>query len=348
MTRHSVIALLSTFVLVPIIAFAQSFSPKKDIPTIAKSASGAIVTIVMAHDDKPIARGTGFLVGSDGAIATNYHVIATGNVAAVKFADGTMLPVDGALAIDKVRDLAIIKIHGKAFPSLTLGNSEQIQVGDEVVAIGNPLGLELTVSNGILSGIRSNEKHDYKLLQITAPISPGSSGGPLFNMAGEVIGITTMYLKGGENLNFAIPVNDAKRLLVADHSELKALPNEQVPLESDGDGTSAQGQWVLQSYDADKGYTFVRDGVQYQAECWATGRPYLGFPSENIPDTDPDALPPEPARQQTECADILPYLHKPVPNFRQVYGSHLLFTDVNDGRPSGNHWKLDFVIRRSQ
>src|SRR5581483_10687676 len=218
MTRHSVIALLSTFVLVPIIAFAQSFSPKKDIPTIAKSASGAIVTIVMAHDDKPIARGTGFLVGSDGAIATNYHVIATGNVAAVKFADGTMLPVDGALAIDKVRD--------------------------EVVAIGNPLGLELTVSNGILSGIRSNEKHDYKLLQITAPISPGSSGGPLFNMAGEVIGITTMYLKGGENLNFAIPVNDAKRLLVADHSELKALPNEQVPLESDGDGTSAQGQWV--------------------------------------------------------------------------------------------------------
>jgi hypothetical protein len=180
----------------------------------------------MANDDKPIATGTGFLVRQDGVIVTNYHVIETGNVAVVKFSDGTALPVDGVLASDKLRDLAIIKIHGKNFRTLTLGNSDRVQIGEEVVAIGNPLGLELTVSNGILSGVRTVEKVGGKFLQITAPISHGSSGGPLFNMAGEVVGITSMYFEGGENLNFAIPVNDAKRLLLNRSAALSKLPNE--------------------------------------------------------------------------------------------------------------------------
>ena len=141
---------------------------------------------MIADNDKPIALGTGFLVGADGTILTNYHVIANGNTAVVKFSDGTVLPVDGVLAADKVRDLAVIKIHGKNLQTLILGNSERIQVGEEVVAIGNPLGLELTVSNGILSAVRTVEKEGGKFLQVTAPISHGSSGGPLFNMAGEV------------------------------------------------------------------------------------------------------------------------------------------------------------------
>jgi hypothetical protein len=140
--------------------------------------------------------------------------------------DGAVLSVDGVLAADKVRDLAVIKIHGKNFRSLTLGNSDRVQIGEEIVAIGNPLGLELTVSNGILSGVRTVEKEGGKLLQITAPISQGSSGGPLFNMAGEVVGITSMYFEGGENLNFAIPVNDAKRLLFNRSAALSSLPNE--------------------------------------------------------------------------------------------------------------------------
>jgi S1-C subfamily serine protease len=212
---------------------AQSAPTRKGIPEIAKGAKPAIVTIVMANNDKPIARGTGFLVRPDGVIVTNYHVIETGNVAMVKFADGAILPVDGILAADKVRDLAIIKIHGNTFQTLTLGNSDQIQVGEEVVAIGNPLGLELTVSNGILSGVRTDEKAGGKFLQVTAPISHGSSGGPLFKMTGEVIGITSMSFEGGENLNFAIPVNDAKRLLLNQSSNLQSLPNEPVPVEAE-------------------------------------------------------------------------------------------------------------------
>ena len=205
---------------------------RKDIPAIAKSANGAIVTIVMANNDEPIALGTGFLVSPDGVIVTNYHVIKTGNVAVVKFPDGTILPVDGVLAIDKFRDLAIIKIHGKPFPTLTLGNSDQIQVGEGVVAIGNPLGLELTVSSGIVSGIRTDEKQEGKLLQTTAPISHGSSGGPLFNMSGEVVGINVMFLEGGESLNFAIPINDAQRLLSEKVAKLQDLPNETEPIKS--------------------------------------------------------------------------------------------------------------------
>ena len=233
MVRRFEVKLLSLIFIAGSVVAAQSPPPKKDIPTIAKAAKGAIVTIVMANDDKPIARGTGFLVRADGAIMTNYHVIATGNVAVVKFADGTILPVDGVLATDKLRDLAIIKIHGKTFPTLTLGNSDQIQVGEEVVAIGNPLGLELTVSNGILSGIRSDEKEDGKLLQITAPISRGSSGGPLFNMSGEVVGINALILEGGESLNFAIPINDAQRLLSEKVAKLEDLPNETEPVKSE-------------------------------------------------------------------------------------------------------------------
>ena len=111
--------LLSLAFIVPAVVAAQSAPLRKDVPTIAKAAKGAIVTIVMANNDKPIARGTGFLVRADGAILTNYHVIATGNVGVVKFADGTILPVDGLLATDKLHDLAIIKIHGKTFPTLS-------------------------------------------------------------------------------------------------------------------------------------------------------------------------------------------------------------------------------------
>jgi hypothetical protein len=210
----------------PLSHTAQSAPVRKDIPSIAKAANGAIVTIVTAANDKPIALGTGFLVSPDGVIVTNYHVIKTGNVAVVKFPDGTALPVDGVLASDKVRDLAIIKIHGKTFQSLTLGNSDRVQIGEDVVAIGNPLGLELTVSNGILSGNRTVEKEGGKFLQVTAPISHGSSGGPLFNMAGEVIGITSGFIEGGQNLNLAIPVNDAKLLLHNQSGALHDLPNE--------------------------------------------------------------------------------------------------------------------------
>jgi Trypsin-like peptidase domain len=218
--------LLFLVCLVAGVVAAQSAPPRKDIPAIAKAANGAIVSIITSDKGgHPVAQGTGFLVSTDGRIVTNYHVIKGASSAIVKLPDGAFYDVDGVVAFDKARDLAVIKAHGQNFRVVTLGDSDRVQVGEEIVAIGSPLSLESTVSNGIVSGIRIIEGEGGKFLQITAPISPGSSGGPLFNMAGEVVGITTLYVKGGENLNFAIPVNDAKLLLSAG-SKVQDFPVE--------------------------------------------------------------------------------------------------------------------------
>jgi hypothetical protein len=217
----------------------QSAPPRKDIPAIAKAANGVIVSIITSDKDgKPVAQGTGFLVSTDGRIVTNYHVIKGARSAIVKLPDGAFYDVDGVVAFDKARDLAVIKAHGQNFRVVTLGDSDRVQVGEEIVAIGSPLSLESTVSNGIVSGIRTIKEEGGKLLQITAPISPGSSGGPLFNMAAEVVGITTLYLEGGENLNFAIPVNDAKRLLSAG-SKVRDFPVETEAAKSEAHAEAA-------------------------------------------------------------------------------------------------------------
>jgi len=213
------------FILTGSLIGTQSPERRKDIPAIARDAAGCIVSIIMSDKDgHPVAQGSGFLISKDGRVVTNYHVIENGTSAIVKLPDGAFFIVDGVLASDKDRDVAIIKAHGENFRTLKLGNSDRLQVGEQVVAIGNPLFLESTVSNGIVSGIRTLE--GGKFLQVTTPISPGSSGGPLFNMAGEVVGITTLYLKGGENLNFAIPINDVKPMLLASHSKLYGFPDE--------------------------------------------------------------------------------------------------------------------------
>src|SRR6202167_2321836 len=196
-----------------------------DIPAISREAKGSIVSIVMSDKDgHPIAQGSGFLVTKNGRVVTNYHVIKNGASAVIKLPDGAFFAIDGVLAFDKGHDVAVIKAHGGNFQTVPLGDSDRLQVGEEVVAIGSPLSLESTVSNGIVSAIRTVEDEGGKFLQITVPISPGSSGGPLFNMSGKVVGITTSHIKGGENLNFAIPINDVKPLLRSAFSKPRALP----------------------------------------------------------------------------------------------------------------------------
>jgi len=231
-----------------------------DIPAISREANGSVVSIVMSDKDgHPIAQGSGFLISSDGQVVTNYHVIKSGTSALIKLPDGAFFAIDGVLASDKDRDVAIIKAHGKGFRMLTLGDSNRLQIGEEVVAIGSPLSLESTVSNGIVSGIRTVEEEGGKLLQITAPISPGSSGGPLFNMAGQVVGITTSHLRNGENLNFAIPINDVKPLLNRPNrlSKAQAFPDEAEPVaaeQTNGPSLADTLAWMVRSSADGVGY----------------------------------------------------------------------------------------------
>lgn len=177
------------------------------------------VVLITPYDeyDTPLGQGSGFVVTKEGGVVTNYHVVEWCHSASIKFADGRTYQ-DVSLVKDyPSHDIAIlcIKSEGEQFTPVILGDSDRLEKGEPIVAIGNPHGLEGTISNGIVSGKR--EMEGVKLLQITAPVSSGSSGGALFNMKGEVIGITTLGSTWeAQNLNFAVPINSLKSIIRED------------------------------------------------------------------------------------------------------------------------------------
>ena len=181
-------------------------------PQIAEKALAATVYLEM-QDSKgvPLGFGSGFFVG-DNLIATNYHVIegaARGTAKLVgQFSTYT---IAGVTATDKTNDLALLKVTVSGIKPLPLGNSSDVKIGETVYVAGNPRGLEGTFSDGIISSRRDQDTKER--LQMTAPISPGSSGGPVLNSKGEVIGVSFMTLVGGQNLNFAIPSRYLTELL---------------------------------------------------------------------------------------------------------------------------------------
>lgn len=177
----------------------------------------SIVQIRVFGVDGP-AIGTGFAVAPDGRIATNLHVIDGALEAVVQLHDGTEYPVEFVVATDPAHDLAILRIPKRDVPALPLGDSDGVSPGDPVFAIGNPLGAGWTISDGLISAIRP-VADGLTMLQISAPISRGSSGGPLLNVYGEVVGVATMVSSEGQNLNFGMPINYLKPLLARDDGE---------------------------------------------------------------------------------------------------------------------------------
>jgi serine protease Do len=207
----------------------MSFAP------IAKRVDASVVTIMTTGEEDEVTLfgrrrretqglGTGFVVDKDGVILTNNHVVEGADQILVKLVVGT----------DPQTDVAVIRIAQAGFAPLTLGDSERIEVGDWVVAIGNPFGLEHTVSAGIISakGRQVDEPPDerparggllerprdptgyYSFLQTDAAINPGNSGGPLLDLRGEVVGINTAIRgDGAQNIGYAIPINMVKQLL---------------------------------------------------------------------------------------------------------------------------------------
>jgi serine protease Do len=163
--------------------------------------------------------GSGFIISPDGYILTNSHVVANAKDIQVKLLDGTVHQAS-VIGSDEKTDLALIRIKADGLPTVTMGDSDALQVGDWVIAIGNPFGLSRTVTAGIVSAkgreIGAGPFDDF--IQTDAPINPGNSGGPLFDEKGEVVGINSAMSAAGQNIGFAIPINIAK-IVVSDLKE---------------------------------------------------------------------------------------------------------------------------------
>jgi len=168
--------------------------------------------------------GSGVIISEDGYILSNNHVVEGAKEVSVTLSNQKEYPAE-VVGLDPKTDLAVLKINApKDLPKAALGNSENLKVGDWVVAIGNPFGLNHTVTSGIVSAkgrvIGAGPYDDF--IQTDASINPGNSGGPLFNMNGEVVGINTAIIPRGQGIGFAIPVNTAKPLIpqLVEHGEI--------------------------------------------------------------------------------------------------------------------------------
>lgn len=197
-------------IILALLLLPCALSAQKTHVQIADECGDTIVSVNVAEKDGSTHSGTGFIVNKDGVIATAGHVVEDAIFINVTFKNGAVS--DEALIIDvspdKEIDLALLKIPNENLPHVSFRNSNYVRAGEEITVIGNPRRLQNTVTNGLISQIRQVSKNVI-WHQISAPISPSSSGSPVFNNQGYVIGIALSSLKGkdNQNLNFAIPSN---------------------------------------------------------------------------------------------------------------------------------------------
>jgi tetratricopeptide (TPR) repeat protein len=244
-----------------------------------KPSAVAVVTFD-AHGEK-LSRGSGFFIDID-RIATNRHVIEGAYRAEVHSSSGTVYPVKGVLAVDAEGDIALLKIDTPApqIQPLPLDKTSP-QEGESVVVIGNPLGLEGSVTNGIVSAVRDIPTFG-RIIQITAPISSGSSGSPVVNMQGQVIGIATLQITGGQSVNFAIPSERISQLQLGSVMSLTEL------IATSGRNKRAKavqffrdGLSFLSKDDCEKALPYFEKAVESDsnyAEAWAQ----TGFCNEKL------------------------------------------------------------------
>lgn len=184
---------------------------------IAKSTIPAVV-LIKATGPSGDTSGSGFLVDAGGTIITNLHVVQGATAVAVKLATGDVYDQIRIKAFDERKDLAVVQVSAFGLPAVPLGDSDAVQVGDHVVLIGNPLGvLEGSVSTGVVSGLRAMET-GFRVIQTDAAANPGSSGGPLVDAAGRVVGVLCFKVRGAESLNFVVPINYARGLLASNEA----------------------------------------------------------------------------------------------------------------------------------
>jgi S1-C subfamily serine protease len=195
---------------------SRTLAGTRDVPDFLKPFVGGGQS---ASANAPVLRGigSGFVIDSDGLILTNAHVVSEADTVTVSFQDGRILEGQ-VLGKDPVTDVAVIQVQAEDLPTVTLGDSDAVRQGQWAIAIGNPLGLQETVTVGVISGTERSSAAigipDKRVgfIQTDAAINPGNSGGPLLNAAGDVIGINTAILQGTQGLGFAIPINTAQQI----------------------------------------------------------------------------------------------------------------------------------------
>jgi tetratricopeptide (TPR) repeat protein len=179
---------------------------QENLPVLIRKVEPSIVVIVTySKEGDMLGQGSGFFVDQEGDVVTNSHVLHGASRAVVKTSDGKEHAIQKVLADDKEGDLVRVSIDISKDAVRPLPVSTELpEVGERIIIIGTPLGLDKTVSDGIVSAVRDVPAFG-KIIQVTAPISPGSSGSPVINMKGEVIGIAAFFVVAGQNINFAIP-----------------------------------------------------------------------------------------------------------------------------------------------
>lgn len=188
---------------------------------IAKKCISSTVSLVMEDNYKqPLSLGSGFIV-ENGKVVTNVHVIENATFGYVTISGETKKHnIEGYYAVDRKNDLVLLSVPSLIGTPIDF-SSTSVEIGEKIYAIGNPKGLSGTISEGIISGVRTFEKEE--LIQITAPISPGSSGGPVINDNGKLIGVSVGALEEGQNLNFAIPAKFVTNLINLASNQLNKL-----------------------------------------------------------------------------------------------------------------------------
>ncbi|MBR0140032.1 MAG: trypsin-like peptidase domain-containing protein [Firmicutes bacterium] len=225
-----------------------------------------------------LSTGSGFFIGTNGTAVTNYHVIEGASSASVMLSDGSSYDVEGIYDFSEDLDIALIKVNGSGFPVLTPGDPSKIVTGDEIFAIGSPLGFDSTISEGIISNVKRT-MGEVDFIQFTAAISSGSSGGALIDEYGRVIGITSgssIYGEVAQNVNFAIPISLVRELsadTLTDFSSLIVVPEAYLEV-SKTEISLQEGETyylqVYQSYDYDAWITYYPADDDVVKKSWGS------------------------------------------------------------------------------
>jgi len=197
-----------------------------DLRVLAKLARPAVYLLAIQDGDGEVkGSGTGFLISPDGLLVTNHHVIAGAKQILAKAENGGLFPVLRVVATDPANDLALLQLEAKDLPCLTLAPAGSAEAGTRIAVIGSPLGLEGTLTEGIVSARRKLPGQKREVLQISAAISQGSSGSPVLDPRGRVVGVASFLLAEGQSLHFATPVEKLQALMRRNgKSSLSSVP----------------------------------------------------------------------------------------------------------------------------